>query len=28
VRLQPANAAALFGLVEREGMGATTIVVH
>jgi lipoprotein-anchoring transpeptidase ErfK/SrfK len=28
VRLQPANAAALFSLVEREGMGATTIVVH
>jgi lipoprotein-anchoring transpeptidase ErfK/SrfK len=28
VRLQPANAAALFGLVEHEGMGATTIVVH
>ncbi len=28
VRLQPANAAALFGLVAREGMGATTIVVH
>jgi lipoprotein-anchoring transpeptidase ErfK/SrfK len=28
VRLQPANAAALFGLVEHEGLGATTIVVH
>jgi lipoprotein-anchoring transpeptidase ErfK/SrfK len=28
VRLQPANAAALYGLVEREGRGATTIVVH
>lgn len=28
VRLQPANAAELFSLVEREGMGATTIVVH
>ena len=28
VRLQPGNAAALFDLVEREGMGATTIVVH
>jgi lipoprotein-anchoring transpeptidase ErfK/SrfK len=28
VRLDPANAAILFGLVEREGMGATTIVVH
>jgi lipoprotein-anchoring transpeptidase ErfK/SrfK len=28
VRLQPGNAAALFGLVQREGMGATTIVVH
>ena len=28
VRLQPANAAALFGLVQREGAGATTIVVH
>ena len=28
VRLDPSNAAILFGLVEREGMGATTIVVH
>ena len=28
VRLQPANAAVLFGLVQQEGMGATTIVVH
>ena len=28
VRLDPANAATLFGLVEREGMGNTTIVVH
>jgi lipoprotein-anchoring transpeptidase ErfK/SrfK len=28
VRLDPANAAVLFGLVQREGMGATTIVVH
>lgn len=28
VRLRPANAAALFSLVEREGTGATTIVVH
>jgi lipoprotein-anchoring transpeptidase ErfK/SrfK len=28
VRLDPQNAAILFGLVEREGMGATTIVVH
>ena len=28
VRLDPANAAILFGLVEREGMGNTTIVVH
>ena len=28
VRLQPGNAAALFDLVEHEGMGATTIVVH
>jgi lipoprotein-anchoring transpeptidase ErfK/SrfK len=28
VRLDPANAAILFGLVERQGMGATTIVVH
>jgi len=28
VRLDPANAAILFGLVERQGMGSTTIVVH
>src|SRR5271167_1694398 len=28
VRLDPANAAILFGLVEREGMNRTTIVVH
>jgi len=28
VRLQPANASVLFGLVEEEGLGATTIVVH
>jgi lipoprotein-anchoring transpeptidase ErfK/SrfK len=28
VRLDPGNAAVLFGLVEREGMGNTTIVVH
>jgi lipoprotein-anchoring transpeptidase ErfK/SrfK len=28
VRLEPANAAVLFGLVQQEGMGATTIVVH
>jgi lipoprotein-anchoring transpeptidase ErfK/SrfK len=28
VRLDPQNAAVLFGLVEREGMGNTTIVVH
>jgi lipoprotein-anchoring transpeptidase ErfK/SrfK len=28
VRLQPANASVLFGLVQQEGMGATTIVVH
>ena len=28
VRLHPANAAVLFGLVQRERMGATTIVVH
>jgi lipoprotein-anchoring transpeptidase ErfK/SrfK len=28
VRLDPGNAAILFGLVEREGMSATTIVVH
>ncbi len=28
VRLDPGHAAVLFGLVQREGMGATTIVVH
>jgi lipoprotein-anchoring transpeptidase ErfK/SrfK len=28
VRLDPSHAAALYGLVEREGMGATTIVIH
>ncbi len=28
VRLDPAHAAVLFGLVQQEGMGATTIVVH
>jgi lipoprotein-anchoring transpeptidase ErfK/SrfK len=28
VRLDPGNASILFGLVERQGMGATTIVVH
>lgn len=28
VRLDPENAATLFGLVEREGMSHTTIVVH
>lgn len=28
VRLYPTNAALLFDLVQREGMGATTIVVH
>jgi lipoprotein-anchoring transpeptidase ErfK/SrfK len=28
VRLDPGNAAILFGLVEREGMGNTTIVIH
>jgi lipoprotein-anchoring transpeptidase ErfK/SrfK len=28
VRLQPANASVLYGLVQQEGMGATTIVVH
>ena len=28
VRLDPGNAAILFGLVEREGPGNTTIVVH
>jgi lipoprotein-anchoring transpeptidase ErfK/SrfK len=28
VRLQPGNAATLFGLVQHEGAGATTIVVH
>ena len=28
VRLLPANATVLFGLVQQEGMEATTIVVH
>jgi lipoprotein-anchoring transpeptidase ErfK/SrfK len=28
VRLHPANAATLFSLVGRDGMGATTIVIH
>jgi lipoprotein-anchoring transpeptidase ErfK/SrfK len=28
VRLLPANATVLFSLVQQEGMGATTIVVH
>jgi len=28
VRLDPGNAAILYGLVEREGKGATTIVIH
>jgi len=28
VRLDPANAAILFGLVQREGFSNTTIVVH
>ncbi|MGC1446961.1 MAG: L,D-transpeptidase [Xanthobacteraceae bacterium] len=28
VRLDPGNAATLYGIVEREGMGATTIVIH
>lgn len=28
VRLDPGNAAILFGLVQREGMAATTIVIH
>jgi lipoprotein-anchoring transpeptidase ErfK/SrfK len=28
VRLDPGNAATLYGIVEREGMGRTTIVVH
>jgi lipoprotein-anchoring transpeptidase ErfK/SrfK len=28
VRLDPANAAILYGLVERQGLGSTTIVVH
>jgi lipoprotein-anchoring transpeptidase ErfK/SrfK len=28
VRLHPSNAAVLFGIVQREGMGATTIVVQ
>jgi lipoprotein-anchoring transpeptidase ErfK/SrfK len=28
VRLDPGNAAILFNVVEREGMGRTTIIVH
>jgi lipoprotein-anchoring transpeptidase ErfK/SrfK len=28
VRFDPGNAAILFGLVQHEGMGATTIVIH
>lgn len=28
VRLDPSNAAILYGLVERQGFGSTTIVVH
>ena len=28
VRLDPGNAAILFGLVQREGVAATTIVIH
>ncbi len=28
VRLDPSNAATLFNIVQREGMGATTIVIH
>jgi lipoprotein-anchoring transpeptidase ErfK/SrfK len=28
VRLDPGNAATLYSIVEREGMGATTIVIH
>ncbi|HET8920013.1 MAG TPA: L,D-transpeptidase [Xanthobacteraceae bacterium] len=28
VRLDPGNAAILFGLVQHEGMAATTIVIH
>jgi lipoprotein-anchoring transpeptidase ErfK/SrfK len=28
VRLMPSNATVLFGLVQQEGLGATTIVVH
>jgi lipoprotein-anchoring transpeptidase ErfK/SrfK len=28
IRLHPANAAVLFGIVRHEGMGATTIVVQ
>jgi lipoprotein-anchoring transpeptidase ErfK/SrfK len=28
VRLDPGNATILFGLVQREGMDATTIVIH
>ena len=28
IRLHPGNASALYALVQREGLGATTIVVH
>ena len=28
IRLDPGNAATLYGIVQREGMGSTTIVVH
>jgi lipoprotein-anchoring transpeptidase ErfK/SrfK len=28
IRLHPSNARALYALVQREGLGATTIVVH
>jgi lipoprotein-anchoring transpeptidase ErfK/SrfK len=28
VRLDPSNAAILYGIVERQGMDATTIVIH
>ncbi len=28
VRFDPQNAATLFGIVEREGMGRTTIVIR
>lgn len=28
IRLHPSNAAVLFGIIQREGMGATTIVVQ